>query len=141
MAVLRNPVEQCRKPLSARGSGKKTVIAHQTVAEVTAISAEKLVAPNAGKNHCYAFARELRNEICGDARGVGHGLIEMPNELWEELTDVRSHDDLMMVGTEGLGDQARIGKLVVVAVFSLISNRISLHGPAGKSCHDCYDRA
>ena len=83
------------------------------IAEIAPITAEELVATDAGQDHRHVAPRELRHEIGRDERGVGDRLVHVPQQQRQQRDDVRAHEDLVMIGAEQRRDLPRVRQLVV----------------------------
>ncbi len=113
------------------------------VAEVPSVAAEQFVPAYAGKNHRDVSSGELRNQIGCDKRGIGDGLIHVPEQSWQQGDDVGADENFVVIRAERLGDLARIGQLVVegLRTAALEPDRVGLDRPVAVRRHERHDCA
>src|SRR5918911_1748317 len=101
---------------------------------VALVSAERFITPLARQNNFDVLCGEARDEIERDARRMRYRLVFVPDELWERGEKIFGADDrLMMVRPEFIGDEARVLKLVSLALTE--RDRESLDGVVNHPAH------
>ncbi len=65
----------------------------------------------------------------------------MPHELRQQLRDLRPHDDFVVIGAEFIGDDPRVGQLVVKRVLAFESDRVGFDGAIARTRHGRDDGA
>jgi len=109
------------------------------VAQVPVVAPEGLVAGVAREHHLDVLAGQLRDEVGRDGRGVGEGLVEVPDEVLQELDGIGLDDELAVLRAEVLRDAARVGQLVVLRLAE--ADRERLHRLAEVARHERDDDA
>ena len=89
------------------------VVAGESVRLQGGISREKLITPVATQRHLHVLARERREQIRGNDRGVSQRLVEQHGQLRNQAEQhARLERQLVMIGAEVAGDLSRVGRLV-----------------------------
>ena len=101
--------QPAREPLRRRGERGDLVLS---------IAPEQLVGALARERDGHVAAREPREQQKAEAGDVGHGLLEVPERLVEEIRVVgRARGQLVVLGAEAVRDAARVLELVRPAVL------------------------
>ena len=82
-------------------------------AEITSISAEKLVSADTRQDYRHVAAGEFGHQVGGDERRVRDGLVHVPQESRQKRNDIGLDDDLVVVRTELLRHLTCIREFVV----------------------------
>ncbi len=85
-------------------------------AQIAPVAAEQLVAADAGEDDRDVAARELRDQVGGDERGVGDRLVHLPEQLGQKRRDVGPDEDLVVLGAEALRHLSGVRQLVVIVL-------------------------
>src|SRR2546425_2690453 len=123
----------------AHGPWKVSEAVTLLIGHITGVAGEQLVATVARKHNLDVFAREFRNHVGGNRRRIGEGLVEMPDQFVNQLTNIGSDDEFVMLGPKSLRRDARIPQLVITVFMK--TNRESLDGSAAVLRHQTYDSA
>ena len=86
--------------------------AGQPGGQVTRIAGEDLVGAHAAEDHRELLARGGADQVGRDRRGIGDRLVHVPDELGQEIDDLRREHALAMVEPQLSAEAARVAEIV-----------------------------
>ena len=140
-ARLANQGLRERARRAARRAREPRVELGDADAQVARVAAEGLVAADAREGDLHESRRRLGDRERRHRGGVGERLVEVADDRGQELGDVRLQDLLVVVGAEALGDEPRVGQLVVRGEGAREADRDGRDAPARDLPHARHDRA
>ena len=130
------------RPSGPRGRAERSLPApDERGRAMLAVAAEELVRALAGQRHGHVLGRHPRQRVEAERREVGDRLVQVPEEVGQ-VDDVAlvGELELVVIGPERLGDEARVGELVVAALVGE-PDRERLHRLAHVPRHQRHDEA
>ena len=89
----------------------------EAIGHVRVVAPEELIATLAGEHDLDGVRGQLRDQVCGERRGVAERLIERLNQAGQQVDRVGAQDQLVMVGAVALRDQPGVVELVEGALL------------------------
>ena len=113
---------------------------------IDVVARQDLVRSLARQDHGDVLAGDPGNEVERDAGRIGHGLVQMPHQIGNEVAEVGGAQPVFVVlGSEARGCQARVAQLVGVlfpGLGSLVSDTEGLDSVLARDlAHDREDAA
>src|SRR5205823_6654497 len=88
--------------------------------EVDGVAAEQLVTALAAKQDCYRGPRRLRNQQATDRGGISYGLIHVPGDTRQQISDLRLDFDRVIVGAERAGRERGVASVVRILLAAVV---------------------
>src|SRR5918995_400103 len=76
------------------------------------VAGKHLVTAHTAEDHLEPFGCGAANEVGSDSRRIRDGIIEMVDEPWKKVDDLRLEHLLVIVDAESLRDVSRISQII-----------------------------